>query len=179
MRTVDCDARRRHNGDMSIARKLDRDTVNAIRCNAGGPDKQFIVHLCDVWLSGQAADGTSVEYAAEQLGELAANAKLTRNWMLSTARFSQMTRLSDRAEPGRWQCRVISMSADDEKSATVTITVDGTTGGVVSLIWEKPTSRWELAGDDPESWASRGILQLSTAQIGVCAQVAVEFANWR
>jgi len=167
---------------MPIARKLDRDTVNALRCNAGGTNKQFIIHLCNVWLAGQAADGTSVEYAASVLQEIAANAtpKFSR-LDLNTARFSKMTRLSDRVSPERWQCRVIDMVAD-EKSATVTITVDGTTGGVVSLVWDEKTNRWELpesTDPSPGDWASRGLLQLSTAELGVVAKVAVEFANWR
>jgi len=168
---------------MPLARKLDRNIVNTIRCNAGGPDKQFITNLCDVWLSGQAADGTSVEYADKALREIAANAtpKFSR-LDLNTARFSKMTRLSDRVSPERWQCRVIDMVADAGKSATVTITVDGTTGGVVSLVWDEKTNRWELpesTDPSPGDWASRGLLQLSTAELGVVAKVAVEFANWR
>ncbi len=169
---------------MPIARKLDRNTVNAILCNAGGPDKQLITHLCDVWLSGQAADGTSVEYADEALREIAANSptakfsRLCKDWM-HNVRFSKMTRLSDRATPDRWQCRVIDMSADDGKSATVTITVDCTTGGVVSLIWDKATNQWDLPSANAEHWASPGLLQLSSSKLSVCAQVAVEFANWR
>ena len=122
---------------MPITRKLDRDTVNAIRSNADGHDRKFI-----------------------------------------TARFSKLTRLGDRASPDRWQCRAIDMCADDGKSATVTITVDGTTGGVVSLIWDKPTNRWELPGSAPDDWASRGLLQISSAELAVVAKVAVEFANW-
>jgi len=164
---------------MPITRKLDRDTVNAIRSNADGHDRKFITDLCDVWLAGQAADGISVEYANEALGELAANAtpKFSRLDFM-TARFSKMTRLGDRASPDRWQCRAIDMCADDGKSATVTITVDGTTGGVVSLIWDKPTNRWELPGSAPDDWASRGLLQISSAELAVVAKVAVEFANW-
>ncbi len=165
---------------MPIARKLDRDTVNAILCNAGGPDKQFITHLCNVWLSGQAADGTSVEYADEALREIAANVTPKfRRLDLNTARFSKMTRLSERASPGRWQCRALDMSADAGKSATVTVTVDGTTGGVVSLIWDEKTNQWDLPGMNPEQWATPGLLQLSSSKLSVCAQVAVEFANWR
>ncbi len=163
---------------MTTARNLDRPTVNAIRRHAEGQDP-FVVHLCDVWLSGKAADGTSVEYAAHALGDLWANAPQWRNWALSTAKFSKMTRISDRAAPDRWQCRVIDMNAFDGKTATVTITVDGTTGGAVILIWDESTNRWELAGSVQEHWASPGLLQLSSAELAVVAKVAVEFANWR
>jgi hypothetical protein len=165
---------------MPIALKLDRNTVYAIRRNAEGPDR-FITHqLCDVWLGGQAADGTSVEYADEELRKIAANSPTAKFSQLDlmTSKFSRMTRLSDRATPGRWQCRALDMSTDAGKSATVTVTVDGTTGGVVSLIWDKELNRWELPSLKAEQWASPGLLQLSTAKLAVCAHVAVEFANW-
>jgi hypothetical protein len=168
---------------MTTARNLDPSTVNAIRKVAFYERDQFTVHVCDVWLSGQAADGTSVEYAATVLGNIAASATaigmLWRNTATTAMTFSKMTRLSDRARHDRWQCRAIDMSADDGKSATVTITVDGTTGGVVNLAWDKATNRWELVGTAPDDWASRGLLQLSSAELAVVAKVAVEFANWR
>jgi hypothetical protein len=169
---------------MTTARNLDASTVHAIRKVAFYERDQFTVHVCDVWLSGQAADGTSVEYAAVVLGNIAASASFMSFGMRWTntataTKFSKMTRLSDRARHDRWQCRAIDMSADDGKSATVTITVDGTTGGVVNLAWDQSTNRWELVGTAPDDWASRGLLQLAREELAVCAKVAVEFANWR